>query len=145
MMWLFQVHKSCLHSHTVYASNMERIINRFWHPSELDLVVQSIHRQEQNMKHGLQTQQAVFRTWRSCATWHATLLISRNSSFPMFRWFKFLLCVIVRIECPGKVMLCHIPGFNKQSRAEAVPMMIHLPQKIYLHNKINTGCWCRQV
>lgn len=57
-----QVHKSVSSSHAVYSMNMERIINRLWHPSEEDLTQEHIHRQETTIKRDIQAQQFVFRT-----------------------------------------------------------------------------------
>ncbi|XP_064649640.1 transcriptional adapter 1-like [Lineus longissimus] len=50
-----QVYRSTLPSHTVYAMNMERIIQRLWHPSNEELDQDHIRRQEVAIKQELAT------------------------------------------------------------------------------------------
>ena len=50
-----QVYKSAIPSHSVYATNMERIANRLWHPSNEEVIQENIHRQETDIKRELQT------------------------------------------------------------------------------------------
>ena len=59
---LFQVHKSAIPSHTVYATNMERIISKLWHPTNEQLSQESIHRQEVAIKRELATHQLAIKT-----------------------------------------------------------------------------------
>lgn len=61
---MFQVHKSAIPSHTVYATNMERIINKLWHPSHEELDQDTIHRQEVQIKRYISAaQQTAQKTW----------------------------------------------------------------------------------
>ena len=54
---LFQSYKSCIPSHTVYATNMERIVNRLWHPSTEEIEQEEIHKGEVAIKEQLLAEQ----------------------------------------------------------------------------------------
>ncbi|XP_064615955.1 transcriptional adapter 1-like isoform X2 [Liolophura sinensis] len=45
-----QLHKDSIPSHTVYATNIERIIHKLWHPSKEELEQDLIHQQEMMYK-----------------------------------------------------------------------------------------------
>ena len=47
--WL-QCHKSTIPSHTVYATNMERIVNQLWHQSNEEMMHDELHRDELRRK-----------------------------------------------------------------------------------------------
>ncbi len=56
---LFQTFKSCIPSHMVCATNMERIVNRAWHPTAEEIEQDEIHREEMKIKELLAEQEMV--------------------------------------------------------------------------------------
>lgn len=58
-----QAHRSVIPSHAVYASNMERIINKVHHPSNEELEQDLIHLHEANLRHELHSAQKASR-WK---------------------------------------------------------------------------------
>ena len=62
LIYWFQIHKSCLPSHSVYSITMEKIANRLDHPSNDEMLQDNIHKQEVKIKKDLHAQQAVVRT-----------------------------------------------------------------------------------
>ena len=52
-MFLSQVHREVIPTHTVYALNIERIIMKLWHPNHEELQQDKVHRQRLAAKEGL--------------------------------------------------------------------------------------------
>ena len=53
LMFLSQVHREVIPTHTVYALNIERIIMKLWHPNHEELQQDKVHRQRLTAKEGL--------------------------------------------------------------------------------------------
>ena len=49
----FQLYRSCIPSHSVYAPAVERVIHKLWHPSEAEVNQEIIHAQEVSIKHSM--------------------------------------------------------------------------------------------
>lgn len=57
-----QVHKSAIASHTVYATNIERILTKLWHPSNEEIQQDMVHKEEQRIKSNIQNQQTLLHS-----------------------------------------------------------------------------------
>lgn len=49
-LFVFQLYRGCIASHSVYAPAVERVIHKLWHPSQDEINQEHIHQQEVTIK-----------------------------------------------------------------------------------------------